>query len=78
MQPGGCYSYNKNHLIRRGGTKFVLNEAEEINDITLVLEGFQVSINSLLTVVMIDTIALDFLLAGYCKVFAIAKTSCCI
>lgn len=75
-----CYLYTTweqsfNHPIRRGGTKFVLNLAEEINDITLALEGIQVNINSLLKEVMIDIIVLDFLLAS--KIFATAKTSTC-
>lgn len=68
---------NENHPIRRGRTKFVLNLAEEINDITLALEGIQVSLNSLFRVIMIDIIALDFLCAGHGKVCAIANTSFC-
>lgn len=73
----GHYFYNENHPFRRGGTKFVLTLAEEINDITLALEAIQVSRNSLLRVFMIDIIVLDFLLAGHGKICAIAKTSCC-
>lgn len=73
----GGYSCNKNHPIRRGRTKFVLDLAEEINDITLALEGIQVSLNSLFRVSMIDIIALDFLYAGHGKVCAIANTFFC-
>lgn len=72
---GSSYSY-ENHSIRRGGTKFVLNLAEEINDMTLALESIQVSLNSLLRVFMIDIIALDSLLISHGKVCAIANTSC--
>lgn len=72
------YSYNKNHPNGKSGTKFkVLTLAEETNDITLALEGIQVCLDSLLTVVITDKIALDFLLAGHLKVCVIAKTSCC-
>lgn len=73
----GDYSYNENHPVRRGRTKFVLNLAEEINDTTLALEGIQVSLNSLFRVIMIDVTALDFLCAGHGKVCAIANTSFC-
>lgn len=74
-EPGSSYSY-ENHSIRRGGTKFVLNLAEEIKDITLALESIQVNLSSLLRVFMIDIIALDSLLVSHGKVCGIAKTSC--
>lgn len=41
----------KSHQIRKGGTKFALSLAEVINDTILVMEGIQVSFNSLYNVV---------------------------